>query len=240
MERFLRLHLALAGLFDSSGTDQVFCWADEVVGVATALATEDTQSPAAAATSSSQFVLPYPRADLLRLHCLIDAVRVRHAALPEQRTVEQGACFEKLLNLLEAVDTSAAAATAPESLTDVNSGEGLVHLQISSDLQLLEILELALKLWLYDRLREMRQPTTDKQSSVDAALLIMILHQSTAWSKLLVQLNSEMLQELMKVIKADWTAIRARILSWLKSGFIVDASLLAQLVHIESEAGSDT
>uniref|UniRef100_A0A0X3P6Q9 Uncharacterized protein n=1 Tax=Schistocephalus solidus TaxID=70667 RepID=A0A0X3P6Q9_SCHSO len=236
LERFIRLHLSLAGLFDSLTGDQCFRWADEVVGVATVLskATDGTQS------IFSLLVLPYPRADLLRLHCLIKALRARYTQ-SQNRIAEQVACFQRLLSLLEVLPPSVgntATSASPESLTKIDNCEGLVHLQLSSNLQLLQILEVILKLWLYSKLRETRQ-LSEKQS-VDIALLIMILHQNTAWSKLLMKINSDMLQDFMKVIKEDWVTIRLRILAWIKSGFIVDVSLLTHLVHIESEASSST
>nr|CDS25654.1 hypothetical protein HmN_000609200 [Hymenolepis microstoma] len=85
----------------------------------------------------------------------------------------------------------------------------------------LEICMAAIEQWL-----------ADSKNVIEAACLIMVLHQNPLWTRI-PELSCEHTTEIMNSLQSDWSKARTLLSDWLKAGFIQCPGVLTQIVQME-------
>ncbi|VDO10438.1 unnamed protein product [Rodentolepis nana] len=94
-------------------------------------------------------------------------------------------------------------------------------LSIVNPIDTMEICLAAIEQWL-----------ADSKNTLEAACLIIVLHQNPLWTRI-PELSCEHTAEFMNSLQSDWSKARTLLSGWLKAGFIQCPSVLTQIVQME-------
>lgn len=78
----------------------------------------------------------------------------------------------------------------------------------------------------------MEQWLADSKNKIEAACLVMVLHQNPLWTRI-PELSCEHTMETLHSLQSNWSKARTLFSDWLKAGFIQCPTVLTQIVQLE-------